>query len=142
MCRSLVWTVPFLSTMTECSWISAFSKLLMMRVPMDLLVTFFFFFLTIHIIKDRVSIVCLSPTNGNCLTLLVCMLIHIGPFSFSCFSIEVTYTGKASHAAGFPWEGVNALDAAVSCYNNISCLRQQMKPDWRVHCKLYFVLFF
>jgi hypothetical protein len=45
----------------------------------------------------------------------------------------VTYRGKASHAAGFPWEGVNALDAAVMAYTSISCLRQQMKPDWRIH---------
>ena len=29
--------------------------------------------------------------------------------------------------------GVNALDAAMMAYNNISVLRQQMKPTWRVH---------
>ena len=45
----------------------------------------------------------------------------------------VTYTGKAAHAAAFPWEGVNALDAAVLAYTSISALRQQMKPTWRVH---------
>ena len=45
------------------------------------------------------------------------------------------YNGKASHAAAFPWEGVNALDAAVMAYQNISVLRQQMKPSWRVHGK-------
>ena len=45
----------------------------------------------------------------------------------------VKYTGKASHAAGHPWDGVNALDAAVMAYNNISSMRQQMKPTWRVH---------
>ena len=45
--------------------------------------------------------------------------------------------GKPSHAAGFPWEGVNALDAAVTCYNSIACLRQQLKPEWRVHCKRF-----
>ena len=47
--------------------------------------------------------------------------------------VDVTYKGRASHAAGFPWEGVNALDAAVMAYNNVSVLRQQMKPSWRVH---------
>ena len=47
--------------------------------------------------------------------------------------LEVTYTGKAAHAAAFPWEGVNALDAAVMAYTSISALRQQMKPTWRVH---------
>ena len=45
----------------------------------------------------------------------------------------ITYTGKAAHAAAFPWEGVNALDAAVMTYTSISALRQQMKPTWRVH---------
>uniref|UniRef100_A0A3B4ZZ06 Peptidase M20 domain-containing protein 2 n=1 Tax=Stegastes partitus TaxID=144197 RepID=A0A3B4ZZ06_9TELE len=45
----------------------------------------------------------------------------------------IHYHGKASHASAYPWEGINALDAAVLCYNNLSALRQQMKPDWRVH---------
>ncbi|XP_041661744.1 peptidase M20 domain-containing protein 2-like [Cheilinus undulatus] len=47
--------------------------------------------------------------------------------------VIIKYHGKASHASAYPWEGVNALDAAVLCYNNLSVLRQQMKPDWRVH---------
>uniref|UniRef100_A0A8C5MEN0 Peptidase M20 domain-containing protein 2 n=1 Tax=Leptobrachium leishanense TaxID=445787 RepID=A0A8C5MEN0_9ANUR len=45
----------------------------------------------------------------------------------------VKYYGKSCHAAAYPWEGVNALDAAVLAYNNVSTLRQQMKPTWRVH---------
>lgn len=48
-------------------------------------------------------------------------------------SVTIKYHGKASHASAYPWEGINALDAAVLCYNNLSVLRQQMKPDWRVH---------
>ena len=28
------------------------------------------------------------------------------------------FTGKAAHASADPWEGVNALDAAVQTYNN------------------------
>ncbi|KAJ6665805.1 hypothetical protein lerEdw1_001277 [Lerista edwardsae] len=48
-------------------------------------------------------------------------------------NLTVKYYGKASHAAAYPWEGVNALDAAVLAYNNLSVLRQQMKPTWRVH---------
>ncbi|XP_067150104.1 xaa-Arg dipeptidase isoform X2 [Apteryx mantelli] len=50
--------------------------------------------------------------------------------------VTVKYYGKASHAAAYPWEGVNALDAAVLAYNNLSVLRQQMKPTWRVHEKV------
>ncbi|XP_067882705.1 xaa-Arg dipeptidase-like isoform X2 [Heterodontus francisci] len=47
--------------------------------------------------------------------------------------LTVKYFGKATHAAGYPWEGVNALDAAVLAYTNLSVLRQQLKPDWRLH---------
>lgn len=47
--------------------------------------------------------------------------------------VSVKYHGKASHASAYPWEGVNALDAAVLAYNNISALRQQLKPEWRLH---------
>lgn len=49
------------------------------------------------------------------------------------YSLCVKYHGKASHASAYPWEGVNALDAAVLAYNNVSVLRQQLKPDWKLH---------
>ncbi|XP_076016220.1 xaa-Arg dipeptidase-like [Genypterus blacodes] len=47
--------------------------------------------------------------------------------------VTIKYRGKATHASTNPWDGINALDAAVLCYNNLSVLRQQMKPDWRIH---------
>src|SRR6058998_918518 len=43
------------------------------------------------------------------------------------------FTGKASHAAADPWDGVNALDAAIQTYNSVSMLRQQLRPDARIH---------
>jgi amidohydrolase len=43
------------------------------------------------------------------------------------------FTGKAAHASADPWQGVNALDAAVQTYNNVAMLRQQVRPDARVH---------
>jgi amidohydrolase len=43
------------------------------------------------------------------------------------------FTGKAAHASADPWEGVNALDAAIQAYNNVSMLRQQVRPDARIH---------
>jgi amidohydrolase len=43
------------------------------------------------------------------------------------------FRGKPAHAAGEPWNGVNALDAAVAAYTNVALLRQQMEPDERVH---------
>ena len=68
-----------------------------------------------------------------------CMMVHpcpvdvLKPVILARASVTVTYKGYASHAAAFPWKGINALDAAVMAYTNISVLRQQMKPTWRVH---------
>lgn len=39
----------------------------------------------------------------------------------------------SAHASAAPWEGINALDAAVLAYTSISALRQQIKPTHRVH---------
>ncbi|KAL5339739.1 hypothetical protein BJX70DRAFT_145496 [Aspergillus crustosus] len=47
--------------------------------------------------------------------------------------VRVTFTGKPAHAAAAPWEGVNALDAVVAAYVNISLLRQQILPTQRIH---------
>jgi amidohydrolase len=43
------------------------------------------------------------------------------------------FTGKAAHASADPWEGVNALDAVIQTFNNVSMLRQQMRPEARIH---------
>jgi amidohydrolase len=43
------------------------------------------------------------------------------------------FTGRASHASADPWEGVNALDAVIQMYNAVSMLRQQVRPDCRIH---------
>ena len=43
------------------------------------------------------------------------------------------FTGKAAHAAADPWEGVNALDAVIQTFNNVSMLRQQIRPEARIH---------
>jgi metal-dependent amidase/aminoacylase/carboxypeptidase family protein len=41
--------------------------------------------------------------------------------------------GKAAHAAAAPWEGRNALDAAVLGYMNVAALRQHIRPTERIH---------
>jgi amidohydrolase len=43
------------------------------------------------------------------------------------------FTGKAAHASADPWEGVNALDAVIQTFNAVSLLRQQVRPDARIH---------
>ena len=39
----------------------------------------------------------------------------------------------SAHAALSPWEGKNALDAAVLAYSSIGLLRQQTRPTYRIH---------
>ncbi len=43
----------------------------------------------------------------------------------------------AAHAAAAPWEGRNALDAAVLGYMDVAALRQHIRPDERVHGDLH-----
>ncbi|KAA1079082.1 hypothetical protein PGT21_030934 [Puccinia graminis f. sp. tritici] len=67
-----------------------------------------------------------------------CLMLHPAPFGgilpmLAISQVKVEYFGKNAHAAGAPWEGINALDAAVSAYTNIALLRQQIRPDERVH---------
>lgn len=47
--------------------------------------------------------------------------------------LEVEYHGRAAHAAAAPWEGRNALDAAVLGYMNVATLRQHIRPNERIH---------
>ncbi|KAJ5667710.1 uncharacterized protein N7477_006280 [Penicillium maclennaniae] len=47
--------------------------------------------------------------------------------------VSVTFTGKPAHASAAPWEGINALDAVVAAYINISMLRQQILPTQKIH---------
>ncbi|TFK29434.1 hypothetical protein FA15DRAFT_663972 [Coprinopsis marcescibilis] len=71
-----------------------------------------------------------------------CLMCHPAPgpvgsvslsSSLALERISAEYKGHTAHAALSPWEGKNALDAAVLGYNNISALRQQIKPTHRVH---------
>ena len=47
--------------------------------------------------------------------------------------VDFEYAGKAAHAAADPWVGVNALDACIQTFNAVSMLRQQVRPDCRIH---------
>ncbi|KAH7882943.1 hypothetical protein F5I97DRAFT_1930557 [Phlebopus sp. FC_14] len=61
------------------------------------------------------------------------------PYSISlsgCLAVvrlQVDYHGHTAHAGLSPWQGQNALDAAVLAYTNIGLLRQQIQPTHRVH---------
>lgn len=47
--------------------------------------------------------------------------------------LTFTFTGKPSHASAYPHEGINALDAVIQTFNSINALRQQLRPEVRVH---------
>ncbi|EKM53333.1 uncharacterized protein PHACADRAFT_259629 [Phanerochaete carnosa HHB-10118-sp] len=72
----------------------------------------------------------------------VCLMCHPAPgpplsaslaSSLAITPMAVEYFGHTAHAGLAPWEGHNALDAAVSAYTSVSMLRQQIKPTHRVH---------
>ncbi|KAF8916653.1 hypothetical protein CPB85DRAFT_1431973 [Mucidula mucida] len=80
--------------------------------------------------------------QGAYKNMAACLMCHPAPGPIGSVSlssslalqrVDVEYHGHAAHAALSPWEGINALDAAVLGYNNISALRQQLKPTHRIH---------
>ena len=67
------------------------------------------------------------------------MMVHPASIDLSTMtaiayqSLTVRYFGRAAHAAAAPWQGSNALDAAVLGYMNVAALRQHIRPTERVH---------
>ncbi|KAF9653527.1 hypothetical protein BDM02DRAFT_3087288 [Thelephora ganbajun] len=76
--------------------------------------------------KDMVGCVMCHPSPGPNATSSLSSTLAIQ-------RVAVKYKGRSAHAALSPWEGQNALDAAVLAYNNIAALRQQLRPHVRVH---------
>ncbi|MBZ9608308.1 M20 family metallopeptidase [Clostridium estertheticum] len=69
----------------------------------------------------------------------VAMMIH--PYGKTCSSgsslameaLEFDFTGKSSHAASTPENGINALDAVLLMFNGINAMRQHVTSDVRIH---------
>lgn len=57
----------------------------------------------------------------------------VGQRSLSLIPVTVEFRGHAVHAAAFPHQGRNALDAMVNFYVGVSTLRQQLRMDARIH---------
>src|SRR5947208_9701470 len=53
--------------------------------------------------------------------------------SLGIIKVKCEYFGKASHAASWPWRGVNALNAVIQLFVALDAMRQQLRPDARVH---------
>lgn len=48
-------------------------------------------------------------------------------------SMRFEFTGRAAHAASYPEEGINALDAVQIMFMGVNSLRQHLRDDARVH---------
>lgn len=72
---------------------------------------------------DAAAVLMIHPAVGDV----------VDPHMIAVTHLEVTYRGRAAHASAHPQLGVNALDAFVQAYVNISTLRQQLYPTDKVH---------
>ncbi len=67
------------------------------------------------------------------------MMVHpapediLDPDVLAVSHLDIDFFGKESHAAFAPQLGINALDAAVQAYVNVSTLRQALYPTDKVH---------
>ena len=77
--------------------------------------------------------------NGAFTNVDAAMMVHPGDYNTSgCEAmavaiLSVEFHGKASHAAGAPQQGINALEAMIISYNAINSLRQHVVDGSRVH---------
>lgn len=60
-------------------------------------------------------------------------LVDWAPVVVALASLEITYTGRAAHAAGNRHEGINAADAATVAQVAIGLLRQQLRATELIH---------
>ena len=56
-----------------------------------------------------------------------------GRTSLASNRVDVEFYGKAAHAAAQPDKGINALDGVIQTFNNVNAMRQQLRPEARVH---------
>jgi len=47
--------------------------------------------------------------------------------------VKAEFSGKAVHASSWPWRGVNALNAVIQLFVGLDAMRQQIRPEARVH---------
>lgn len=53
--------------------------------------------------------------------------------SLASTRLFLEFSGRASHAAAAPEEGINALEAVILTFNNVNALRLHLRPDARLH---------
>ncbi|MBM3153758.1 MAG: M20 family metallopeptidase [Chloroflexi bacterium] len=69
----------------------------------------------------------------------VALMVHPGVRNratgeaLACVNLDIEFFGKAAHAAAYPDQGVNALEAMILAFNAINSLRQHIKEKARIH---------
>lgn len=53
--------------------------------------------------------------------------------SFAQVNLKFDFSGKASHAAAYPWEGRSALSGVIALFNSVNSMRLHLKDYARVH---------
>ncbi len=53
--------------------------------------------------------------------------------SLGIIKVTAEFFGTAAHASSWPWRGVNALNAVIQLFVSLDAMRQQLRPDARVH---------
>lgn len=53
--------------------------------------------------------------------------------ALACIRLDVEFFGKATHAAGHPQGGINALEALIQSFNGVNSLRQHIDERARIH---------
>src|SRR5919204_1728514 len=75
-------------------------------------------------VDDVDAAMMIHPTTGRSLA---------GRHSLASNRVMVEYFGRAAHAASQPDLGINALDGVLQLFNSVNAMRQQLRPDARVH---------
>ncbi len=73
--------------------------------------------------KDASAAMMIHPSPTDCVDPNVIAVAHI----------DVHFRGKEAHASAYPHLGLNALDAFVQSYVNVSTLRQHLLPTDKIH---------
>jgi len=75
------------------------------------------------VFKEMDTAIMFHPSDAN----------NPGKNTLGRIKFTMEFHGKTAHAAASPDQGLNALDAIVLAYTGINSLRQQLRPDGRIH---------
>ena len=77
--------------------------------------------------------VCLSSHPSSNRTTIQTEVPMGETWSLAMVGYSFEYSGRASHAARVPHEGINALNAVIHLFTGIDAMRQHLREDVRIH---------